>query len=103
MEFILDCLEYMRERGLAVVEPEQDAQDRWVEHVAEVGNSTLFPRANSWYMGANIPGKVRVFTPYIGGVGTYRERCEEIAAKGYEGFAFAAEAASEAAAAGARS
>ena len=51
------------------------AQDAWVDHSNEVGNSTLYPKANSWYMGANVPGKVRVFTPYIGGVGPYREKC----------------------------
>jgi cyclohexanone monooxygenase len=48
---------------------------------------TLFPRANSWYMGANVPGKPRVFLPYIGGVPVYRQRCAEVAANGYEGFA----------------
>ena len=55
-------------------------------HVAEVAQATLLPRANSWYLGANVPGKARVFMPYLGGVGTYRLRCEEIAAAGYEGF-----------------
>jgi hypothetical protein len=53
--------------------------------VAEVGNATLFPLANSWYVGANVPGKPRVFMPYLGGVGTYRQICNKIAANGYEG------------------
>ena len=53
----------------------------------EVADMTLYPLAPSWYMGANIPGKPRVFMPYIGGVGAYREKCDEVAAKGYEGFA----------------
>jgi cyclohexanone monooxygenase len=57
-----------------------------VDHVNEVGALTLYPRANSWYMGANVPGKPRVFMPYIGGVGAYRQICNEVAAKGYEGF-----------------
>jgi len=51
-----------------------------------VGHATLYPQANSWYMGANIPGKPRMFMPYIGGVGAYRQKCDEVAAKGYEGF-----------------
>jgi cyclohexanone monooxygenase len=57
-----------------------------MEHVAEVAEMTLFPRAASWYVGANVPGKPRVFMPYVGGVGPYRERCAEVAANGYEGF-----------------
>jgi len=67
-----------------------DAENAWVAHVSEVANYTLFPRANSWYMGANIPGKPRVFMPYIGGAGVYRQKCAEIAANGYEGFALSA-------------
>ena len=58
----------------------------WVAHVNEVGNMTLYPRANSWYMGANVPGKPRIFMPYVGGVGTYRQKCDDVAAKSYEGF-----------------
>ena len=57
-----------------------------MQHVAEVGAHTLFPTAESWYMGSNVPGKPRVFTPYIGGVGLYRQTCDQIAASGYEGF-----------------
>jgi len=86
VDWIADLIEHMRERGLGVVEATQEAQDKWVAHVHEVGHATLFPRANSWYMGANVPGKPRVFTPYIGGVGVYRQECDEVAAKGYEGF-----------------
>lgn len=55
-------------------------------HVNEVASSTLFPQAASWYMGANIPGKPRIFVPYVAGVGAYREHCEQIAADGYPGF-----------------
>jgi cyclohexanone monooxygenase len=57
-----------------------------MEHVSEVAYSTLFPRADSWYIGANIPGKPRVFMPYVGGCGPYRRECDEVAARGYEGF-----------------
>ena len=65
----------------------QDAEDNWVAHVNEVAHTTLYPQANSWYMGANIPGKPQIFMPYIGGVGAYRQICNDVAAKGYEGFA----------------
>jgi cyclohexanone monooxygenase len=65
-----------------------EAEDAWMEHVREVGERTLYPRANSWYVGANIPGKPRTFMPYIGGVPVYRRKCEEIAAGGYAGFRF---------------
>ena len=75
---------------MRTIEPTVEAEDAWVEHVREVGDSTLYPLANSWYVGANIPGKSRVFTPYVGGVGRYRKVCDEVAAKGYEGFALSA-------------
>jgi cyclohexanone monooxygenase len=87
VDWITDAVAYMRERDLDTIEATEEAQDKWVEHVTMVGNSTLFPRAKSWYTGANVPGKPRVFTPYVGGVGPYRQTCDEVAAKGYEGFA----------------
>lgn len=86
VEFIVDLIASMRTRGATAVEAQADAQQAWVAHVAEVAETTLFPQANSWYMGANIPGKPRVFLPYVGGVGPYRQKCEEIAASGYAGF-----------------
>ncbi len=86
VEFIVDLIASMRARGATAVEAQADAQEAWVAHVAEVAETTLFPQANSWYMGANIPGKPRVFLPYVGGVGPYRQKCEEIAARGYAGF-----------------
>ena len=88
VDLVTDTLLRMRSEGLSVMEPELDAENRWVAHVQEVANKTLFPRANSWYMGANIPGKPRLFMPYIGGVGVYREICEEIVADNYRGFKF---------------
>jgi cyclohexanone monooxygenase len=90
VDWIADCLAFMRERSLATMEAEPDAEENWVAHVNEVANATLYPQANSWYMGANIPGKPRIFMPYIGGVGPYRQICNEVAAKGYEGFAMTA-------------
>jgi len=88
VDWIADCVADMRSRGAAVVEATQAAEDGWVDHANTVAHRTLYPRAASWYMGANIPGKPRVFMPYIGGVGVYREECDAIAAKGYEGFRF---------------
>ena len=67
-------------------EATQEAENAWVAHVNEVADTTLYPLAKSWYTGANIPGKPRVFMPYVGGVGAYRTRCDEIAARNYEGF-----------------
>jgi cyclohexanone monooxygenase len=66
--------------------PALEFEDNWVAHVSELANYTLFVRAASWYMGANIPGKPRVFMPYIGGVGVYRQKCAQVAADGYQGF-----------------
>ena len=86
VEFVVDGLMYMRDNRLELIEPELKAEDEWVDHVQEAANATLFPRANSWYMGANIPGKPRLFMPYIGGVGRYRKICEEIVKNGYRGF-----------------
>lgn len=86
VDWVADYLAYMRDHGLTHFEAKLDAEDKWVEHVNEVAHRTLYPSAASWYMGANIPGKTRVFMPYVGGVGTYRLLCEEIAAKDYEGF-----------------
>ena len=86
VDWIADCLADLRARGTAVMEAEPDAQEAWVAHVNEVADKTLFPQANSWYMGANVPGKPRVFMPYVGGFANYRRRCAEIAAAGYTGF-----------------
>ena len=87
VDWITRCIEQLRARGIARMEAEQTAEDQWVEHVNEVADLTLLPRANSWYVGANVPGKPRVFMPYLGGLHVYRARCEEVAARDYEGFA----------------
>jgi cyclohexanone monooxygenase len=87
VDWITDCIAYMNKRGLDTMEAKRDAEDKWVAHVNEVAHTTLYPQANSWYMGANIPGKPQIFMPYIGGVGVYRQICNDVAAKGYEGFA----------------
>ena len=86
VDWITDCIAYMRNRGLDSMEANKEAEDKWVAHVNEVAHTTLYPQANSWYMGANIPGKPQIFMPYIGGVGAYRQICNDVAAKGYDGF-----------------
>ena len=92
VDWIADCIAHLGNRQLDSIEADRDAENNWVEHVNEVAFKTLYPSANSWYMGANIPGKPRVFMPYIGGVGNYRQTCDRIAAEGYTGFQLAAPA-----------
>jgi cyclohexanone monooxygenase len=86
VEFIGRIVGDLRERGAGLIEPTQQAEDDWVAHVAEQAAGTLFPTADTWYMGANIPGKPRVFLPCLDFVGPYRARCDEIADHDYEGF-----------------
>ena len=90
VEWIGDCIGAMRDRGVELIEAQPDAEDAWVEHVNEVASRTLFVLANSWYMGANIPGKPRIFIPYVGGFGLYRKKCIEVAGAGYTGFTLSA-------------
>jgi cyclohexanone monooxygenase len=87
VDWVIDSVADLRKSGLDTIEPTQDAEDAWVEHVNEVAYKTLYPKANSWYMGANIPGKPRIFLPYIGGVDAYRAKCDAVRRNGYEGFA----------------
>jgi cation diffusion facilitator CzcD-associated flavoprotein CzcO len=86
VDWIVDCIEYLRARRVASIDATVEAEDAWVDHVNGVANLTLFPKANSWYMGANVPGKPRVFMPYIGGLPRYTETCESVAAEDYRGF-----------------
>jgi cyclohexanone monooxygenase len=86
VDWIADALVAMRAAGDRLIEATEEAQDAWVAHVNAVASETLLPAASSWYMGANIPGKPRLFMPYAGGVGAYREKCDEVAANGYAGF-----------------
>jgi cyclohexanone monooxygenase len=98
VDWVTQSLLHMRDRDLETMEPTLSAEDDWVEHVNVVAHKTLFPLAASWYMGANIPSKPRIFMPYIGGVGKYRRICEAVVADGYRGFQFHASAARIAAA-----
>ncbi|MDQ3787738.1 MAG: NAD(P)/FAD-dependent oxidoreductase [Actinomycetota bacterium] len=86
VEWISDLIDHMGRNGRAVVEAVDTAEKEWTEHVREVSDATLLPRADSFYLGANVPGKPRVFMPYVGGVGPYRQKCDAVAANGYEGF-----------------
>ena len=86
VDFALDAIKYMKANNIDSMEPTEAAQDRWAGYVDKIAHKTLFPKANSWYMGANIPGKKRMFMPYIGGVGTYRQKCQEVVDANYEGF-----------------
>jgi cyclohexanone monooxygenase len=90
VEWIGDCLAYLREHGIDAIEATEQATASWTEHVQEVANLTLYPKAASWYTGANIPGKPRSFLPYSGGLDNYSRKCDEVAANGYEGFALTA-------------
>jgi cyclohexanone monooxygenase len=86
VEWATDCIAYLDAQHLAAIEATEEAQREWTEHVASIANVTLFPRANSWWIGANVPGKPRVFMAYLGGADHFREVCDEIAADGYRGF-----------------
>ena len=89
VDWVADCLKDMREHGLETIEPTELAESAWNAHVQDWAAITLHPTANSWYMGANVPGKPRVFLPFIGGVDGYRRACDEVVALGYLGFAMA--------------
>jgi len=86
VDWVTDAIVHLNEAGLNAIEPTRQAQDAWVDHVNEIASYTLFPKANSWYMGANVPGKTRVFMPYAGGLDVYRVKCADVAANDYEGF-----------------
>ena len=88
VRWIGDCLAWMREHGHARIEAGEAAERAWVGHVNGVANQTIFPGCNSWYLGANVAGKARVFMPLLG-FPAYNEKCKAVAAAGYEGFAFA--------------
>ena len=86
VDWVADCINDLRERGFDTIEPTETAEVGWVHHVNDCADITLYPTANSWYMGANVPGKPRVFLPYIGGVDVYRNVCNEVREKDYFGF-----------------
>ena len=87
MTWIGDCMRHMREQGLGAIEPKAESEAAWGAEVSALANATLFPRTDSWWTGANVPGKPRYFSAYLGG-SLYYMRLAEAAQKGYEGFAF---------------
>ena len=86
VQWITDCIAHLRARKFATIEASRSAEDHWVEHVNQAAARTLLPLANSWFLGANIPGKPRVFMPYAAKIGVYRRECQEVVDRGYEGF-----------------
>jgi acetone monooxygenase len=87
VEWISDCIAYLRDNDLSVIEPMKETEDAWVAHHDEIANTTLVTKTNSWYMGSNVDGKPRRLLSYIGGVGPYRRKCDEVASSAYPGFA----------------
>jgi cation diffusion facilitator CzcD-associated flavoprotein CzcO len=86
VEWIQRCLRFLQKCGADTIEATTEAEDAWTDHVNQAAARTLYPRAASWYVGANIEGKPRTFLPYIGGVANYRKICDEIADDDYRGF-----------------
>jgi cation diffusion facilitator CzcD-associated flavoprotein CzcO len=86
VDWIADLLVHMREKGIARIDADPKAQEDWAEEVQRVANGTLYPKAKSWYLGDNVPGKPRVFLAYVGGFVDYTDRCDAVAKAGYEGF-----------------
>jgi cyclohexanone monooxygenase len=86
IDWVAEALAWMKAEGLETMEAQPSAQEEWTKHVTEVGNMSLLPRTNSWYVGANIPGKPRSFSVYLGGLNVYLEKCRAVAAADYEGF-----------------
>jgi cyclohexanone monooxygenase len=90
VEWIADCLDHLRRHGLTTIAATGQDEDAWCDHVDAVAGQTLYPRTDSWYTGANVPGKPRAFMPYYGGVGGYRRICDRVAAQRYRGFTLTA-------------
>jgi cation diffusion facilitator CzcD-associated flavoprotein CzcO/acetyl esterase/lipase len=86
VDWVTDCISFMEQQGFETIEPTPQAEAGWNQHVQDCANITLFPMANSWYMGANVPGKPRLFYPYVGGVASYRQACDQVVAEEYLGF-----------------
>jgi cation diffusion facilitator CzcD-associated flavoprotein CzcO len=86
VDFVADAITYMRDRGLDVIEATRESEDKWVADALEISSQTLLPGTDSWYMGANIPGKPRICMLYLGGAPAYRATCDDVVANGYAGF-----------------
>jgi cyclohexanone monooxygenase len=86
VDWISNCIQYMEDRGIDLIEATPQAVVDWTDHVNDLASTTLYPTADSWYVGANVPGKPRVFMPYVGGVFKYAQHCDAVAKSGYSGF-----------------
>lgn len=86
IDWISNCIQYMHKNGFVRIDADKQYESNWMEHVQEVVGRTLYDKANSWYRGANVPGKPQIFLPYLGGFGNYTKKCEDVAKAGYEGF-----------------
>ncbi|HQV57176.1 MAG TPA: steroid monooxygenase, partial [Ilumatobacteraceae bacterium] len=91
VDWVADCLTYLDHHGLSRIEASEAGQNEWVEHANRLADSTLLDHADSWYLGANIPGKPRVVLPYMGGLARYGKKIAAAAADGYRGFELSAE------------
>jgi cyclohexanone monooxygenase len=87
VEWISQCIQAMDEKGVDCIEPLPAAEEQWLAHHAEVSDATLIPQTDSWWVGANVPGKKRLLYPYPGGLDNYRKVCDQVAENGYDGFA----------------
>jgi cation diffusion facilitator CzcD-associated flavoprotein CzcO len=90
VDWIAECILYLRAHGLRTIEATEQSEDEWVDQVNAEADKTLFPTVDSWYLGSNIEGKPRVFMPYVGGAHVYRKICDEVTREGYRGFALSA-------------
>jgi hypothetical protein len=86
VDWIADCVGHVQDIGAASIEPLASDEDAWVDHVNDISTISLRSTCSSWYVGANIPGRPRVFMPYIGGFPIYVEKCNEVMSRGFEGF-----------------
>lgn len=88
VDWLCNCIKHMKKQGYSEVEATREAEDRWVDHVAQLASRSLIPKANTWYTGTNIAGKPRTFPIYVAGLGRYTDTCNDVVARNYEGVSF---------------
>ena len=86
VDWIFDCIDYLKRNNFKTIEPSLKAENTWMDHNQEVAKNHVRSSCNSWYIGANIEGKARIFMPYVGGFPEYVKKCEEVSTNDYEGF-----------------
>jgi cyclohexanone monooxygenase len=87
-EWISECIQHIEDNNLMTIEASETAEINWVEHINNIADTTIYPTCNSWYLGANIPGKPRIFMPYVGGFQRYERKCKAVQAENYAGYHF---------------